>query len=73
MKDEIIGSARTEADRLLARARDEIVREKQQAMVELRTQVAQLAVEGAEKILRRSVDDRVHRDLVNEFINQVGA
>jgi F-type H+-transporting ATPase subunit b len=73
MKEEIIGSARTEADRLLARARDEIVREKQQAMVELRTQVAELAVDAAGKILRRSVDDRVHRDLVNDFINQVGA
>jgi F0F1-type ATP synthase membrane subunit b/b' len=42
-------------------------------MVELRMQVAELAVEAAGKILRRSVDDRVHRDLVNEFINQVGA
>jgi F-type H+-transporting ATPase subunit b len=73
MKEEIIGTARTEADRLLSRARDEIVREKQQAMVELRTHMADLAVEAAGKILRRSVDERVQRELVTDFINQVGA
>ncbi len=73
MKDEIVGAARTEADRLVSHARDEIVREKQQALVELRTHVADLAVNAAGKILRRSVDDRTHRELVSDFINQVGA
>lgn len=72
MKDEIIGAARTEADRLVTRARDEIVREKQQAIVELRTHVADLAVTAAGKILRRSVDDRAQRELVGEFLNEVG-
>jgi F-type H+-transporting ATPase subunit b len=73
MKDEIVGSARSEADRLVSHARDEIVREKQQALVELRTQVADLAVNAAGKILRQSVDDRAHRDLISDFISQVGA
>src|SRR5438874_994316 len=67
MKDEIVGAARTEADRLVSHARDEIIREKQQALVELRTHVADLAVNAAGKILRRSVDDRTHRDLVSDF------
>jgi F-type H+-transporting ATPase subunit b len=73
MKEEIVGSAHTEADRLVTHAREEIVREKQQALVELRTVVADLAVNAAGKILRRSVDDRAHRDLVGEFISQVEA
>jgi F-type H+-transporting ATPase subunit b len=73
MKEEIIGAAHTEADRLVNHAREEIVREKQRAMVELRTQVADLAVDAAGKILRRSVDERAHRELVTDFINQVGA
>ncbi len=73
MKEEIIGAAHTEADRLVDHAREEVVREKQRAMVELRTHVADLAVEAAGKILRRSVDDRTHRELVSDFINQVGA
>jgi F-type H+-transporting ATPase subunit b len=73
MKEEIIGAAHTEADRLVTHARDEVVREKQRAMVELRAQVADLALEAAGKILRHSVDDRTHRELVSDFINQVGA
>lgn len=73
MKEEIIGAAHTEADRLIHHAREEVVREKQRAMVELRAQVADLAVDAAGKILRRSVDDRAHRELVSDFINQVGA
>jgi F-type H+-transporting ATPase subunit b len=73
IKEEIVTSAHTEAERLVTRARDEIVREKQQALVELRTQVADLAVGAAGKILRRSVDERTQRELVSDFINQVGA
>jgi F-type H+-transporting ATPase subunit b len=73
MKDEIVGNARSEADRLVSHAREEIVREKQQALVELRTQVADLAVNAAGKILHRSVDDRAHRELISDFISQVGA
>jgi F-type H+-transporting ATPase subunit b len=73
IKEEIVRSAHTEAERMIERAREEIVREKQQAMVELRTQVADLAVSAAGKILRRSVDERVQRELVSDFITQAGA
>jgi len=73
MKEEIIGSAHKDAERLATQAREEVVREKQRAMVELRQQVADLAVTAAGKILHRSVDDQVHRELVNDFIGQVGA
>ena len=73
MKEEIIGSAHQDAERLAAHAKEEVIREKQRAMVELRTQVADLAVTAAGKILGRSVDDRAHRELVSDFIGQVGA
>ena len=73
MKEEIIGSAHRDAERLATQAREEVVREKQRAMVELRQQVADLAVTAAGKILHRSVDDQVHRELVSDFIGQVGA
>jgi F-type H+-transporting ATPase subunit b len=73
MKEDIINSARSDAEQIVTRARDEVIREKQQAMVELRNTVADLAVNAAGKILRRSVDDPAHRELVSDFINQVGA
>jgi len=72
MKDEIVGAARTEADRLIARSRDEIQREKTTALAELRTEVVDLAIAAATKVLGRAVDDRMHRDLIKDFVNQVG-
>jgi F-type H+-transporting ATPase subunit b len=57
--------AKTEGDRIVAGAKAEIDREVFRAKEALRAQVAALAVQGAEKILRREVDTRVHADLLN--------
>ena len=57
--------AKTEGDRIIAGAKAEIDREVFRAKEALRTQVAVLAVQGAEKILRREVDARAHADLLN--------
>jgi F-type H+-transporting ATPase subunit b len=57
--------AKTEGDRMIAGAKAEIDREVFRAKETLRTQVAILAVQGAEKILRREVDARQHADLLN--------
>ena len=57
--------AKTEGDRIIAGAKAEIDREVFRAKETLRTQVAMLAVQGAEKILRREVDAIAHADLLN--------
>jgi len=65
---ELIGeaktAARTEGERLVAGAKAEIEQEVARAREALRTQVAALAVAGAEKILRREVDAKAHADLL---------
>jgi F-type H+-transporting ATPase subunit b len=63
--DEAKGQAKTEGDRIIAGAKAEIDREVFRAKEALRTQVAVLAVQGAEKILRREVDTKAHADLLN--------
>jgi F-type H+-transporting ATPase subunit b len=73
MKEEIIASAHGDAEKILRRGQDEIQREKQRALVELRTEVADLAVQAAGKILGSAIDDRQHRALINDFVNKVGA
>jgi F-type H+-transporting ATPase subunit b len=73
MKDEIVGSARAESERIVTRGREEIEREKNKALAELRTHVADLAISAAGKVLGRAIDERAHRDLINDFVNQVGA
>jgi F-type H+-transporting ATPase subunit b len=57
--------AKTEGDRIIAGAKAEIDQEVFRAKEALRTQVAVLAVKGAEKILRREVDARAHADLLD--------
>ena len=62
--EEAKNSAKEEGDRILAGARAEIENEVFSAKEALRQNVAQLAVAGASKILRREVDANVHADLL---------
>jgi len=56
--------AKVEADRILAGAKAEIEQEIQRAREALRNQVADLAVAGASKILKREIDPKAHADLL---------
>ena len=60
-------TARTEGERILAGAKGEIAQEVERAKATLRSQVAGLAVAGAEKILRREVDATVHNDILKNL------
>ena len=64
MIEEAKTSARDEGSREKAAAKAEIEQEVSRAREALRTQVAALAVAGAEKILRREVDAKAHADLL---------
>lgn len=63
--------AKTEGERLLAAAKAEIEQEVYRAREALRGQVAQLAVAGAEKILKREVDASAHADLLAAIEKQL--
>jgi F-type H+-transporting ATPase subunit b len=60
--------AREQSEQFLARARAEIEQEKRQAMAELRSQIADLAVLAAGKILRRSIDPKDHTQIIEEAL-----
>jgi F-type H+-transporting ATPase subunit b len=63
--------AKTEGERLVAAAHAQIQQEVHAAKQQLREQVAQLAVSGAEKILRREVDARAHGDMLDQLKAQL--
>lgn len=65
--EEAKAAAKDEGDRLIVAAKAEIESEVQRAKDELRNQVAQLAVAGAEKILRREINAQVHSDLLAQM------
>ena len=64
MIEEAKSSAREEGDREKTAAKVEIAQEVSRAKEALRSQVSLLAIAGAEKILRREVDAKVHADLL---------
>jgi F-type H+-transporting ATPase subunit b len=63
--------AKAEADRILVGAKAEIEQEIMRAKEALRNQVADLAVAGAAKILKREVDAKAHADLLAAIRQQL--
>ncbi len=63
--------AKNESERIVAAAHASIQQEVQSAKQQLREQVAQLAVSGAEKILRREVDARAHAEMLDQLKAQL--
>ncbi len=69
--DEAKVLAVAEGDRLKVAAEAEIEQEINRAKEELRSQVAGLAIAGAEKILEASIDDKANRALVDKLATQL--
>jgi F-type H+-transporting ATPase subunit b len=63
-------TAQQEANRIVETARQEAEAERAQAMAELRREVASLAVQAAERVISRSLDDQAHRQLVEQFLDE---
>ena len=68
LRTELVGKARTDAEGILERAKQQIEREKNQAVLELRRQVADIAIEAAAKIVKSSLTPEAQRKLVDETI-----
>jgi len=70
-RSETIDQAKLEAsaerDRIIAAAKAEAAQEFASAREQLRNQVADLAVAGASKILRREIDPRAHAELLESI------
>jgi F-type H+-transporting ATPase subunit b len=64
MVEDAKAKAAAEGARILAAAKAEAAQESLRARDALRDEVAALAVKGAEQILRREVDQRVHGELL---------
>lgn len=69
--DQAKQTAKAEADRILAAAQEQIQLEINKAKAGLREHVAQLAVAGAEKILKREINAVAHADMLAELKAQL--
>jgi F-type H+-transporting ATPase subunit b len=68
LRAELVGKARADAEGILERAKQQIEREKTQAVIELRRLVADIAIEAAGKIVQSSLTPEAQRKLVDETI-----
>ena len=69
--EEIKANAKAEADRIIATAKAEADQQVTQAREQLRAQVADLAVKGAEQILKREINASAHADLLNRLATEL--
>ena len=69
-RQDILDKAREDASALIEKAKDEIARERDLAMAELRQQVADLSLTISEKVIGETLDERQQRRLIAEFLEQ---
>ena len=59
--------ARLEADKIKSAVQTEMDQERNRAREELRKEVADLVIMGAEKILAREIDEKSHREILRQI------
>ena len=69
-RQEILATAREEARAQVDKAKEEISRERELAMSELRQQVADLSLSISEKVIGEALDQQRQRDLIADFLEQ---
>jgi F-type H+-transporting ATPase subunit b len=64
--------AKSEADKLTAQAQEMIQNEKKAAVDDLKSQVAQLSIEIAEKVLKTELKDKATQEkLVKQLVDEI--
>jgi len=71
LKAEIVDSAHQQARKMIDQAKAEIERDKEVALTQLRSEVANLAILAAGKILEANLDEAKHRKLVDDALRQL--
>lgn len=63
--------ARAEGERIVTAAREEIDQAVASAKGDLRREVGELAVVGAERILKREIDAKAHNDIIDDLVAEI--
>ena len=70
--DEIVGEARAQAAALKQKAEADIAQERKKAVNEVKDEIGGIAMEIASKVVEREISEKDHKDLIDEFIKNVG-
>ena len=69
-RQEELAKARQDIDAERVRAQANIQRERDAAIEELRREFAGLAITAAERVIRRSIDETTHRELIDQVLEE---
>ncbi len=69
---EIVGEARAQAAALKQKAEADIAQERKKAVNEVKDEIGGIAMEIASKVVEREISEKDHKDLIDEFIKNVG-
>lgn len=71
LKNDIVDQANKQSRKMIEQAKQEIEREKESALEKLRSEVANLAIGAAEKILDETLDENRHRKIVDGYLRDL--
>ncbi len=70
--EEMIGEARTQASQIKQKAEADIQMEKKKAVNEIKDEIGGMAMEIASKVVAREINENDHKELIDQFIQNVG-
>ena len=70
--EEIVGEARAQAAALKQKAEADIAQERKKAVNEVKDEIGGIAMVIASKVVEREISEKDHKDLIDEFIKNVG-
>lgn len=73
VRSELSEKAQIESQKIIASAKEEIEQEKRRALDVLRNEVADMAVKGAEKIIRSVLDAEKQKTVVDDMIKELAS
>ena len=72
VRKEVVEKANSEASAVVQRAQEEINRQKDKGIQEMKDTVAALSVQIASKVIEKEVNEATHRQLVDNLIKELG-
>lgn len=72
-KNDILAEARSRSEDIRRRGQEDLAREREKTLVQLRKEVVDISLSAAGKLIEESLDEAKHRRLVSDFISRIGA
>jgi len=71
-RNDILADAKSRTEDILRRGQEELAREREKALAQLREEVVNISLAAAGKLIEESLDEARHRRLVSDFIDRIG-